>query len=239
MPGNEYGERIHNFFGQEGLSQDQHQSQVVDGSWSGYSNGLGGNQKQIDTSLIANLKSYSTQQSDDGLGFRWIVQVLVDCSGDDNAEKTPETAFQYKKAALLLPRLSSSAIRLKVENIFKRLDRNEKAAARSTVSRSTRTRGKAYKHGRIHLISSRRSFTVSEQREGLELKERLSSLWWGTTSSVGKEIIERNQKGHPVHDVPNAYEFITWFKTNVSIAESKLPRNVMRAGILKSFISSP
>ncbi|KAL0708461.1 hypothetical protein Bca4012_074887 [Brassica carinata] len=50
---------------------------------------------------------------------------------------------------------------LKVENIFKRLDRNEKAAARSTVSRSTRTRGKAYKHGRIHLISSRRSFTVS------------------------------------------------------------------------------
>ncbi|KAF8118709.1 hypothetical protein N665_0002s0024 [Sinapis alba] len=64
MPGNEYGERIHNFFGQEGLSQDQHQSQVVDGSWSGFSNGLVGNQRQIDPSLIANLKSYSTQQSD-------------------------------------------------------------------------------------------------------------------------------------------------------------------------------
>lgn len=29
------------------------------------------------------------------------MQVLVDCSGDDNAEKTPETAFQNKKAALL------------------------------------------------------------------------------------------------------------------------------------------
>ncbi|KAJ0235309.1 hypothetical protein HA466_0268970 [Hirschfeldia incana] len=66
MPGNEYGERIHNFFGQEGLSQDQHQSQVVDGSWSGFSNGLGGNQRQIDPSLVANLKSYNTtQQSDD------------------------------------------------------------------------------------------------------------------------------------------------------------------------------
>ncbi|KAG2334505.1 hypothetical protein Bca52824_005685 [Brassica carinata] len=64
MPGNEYGERIHNFFGQEGLSQDQHQSQVVDGSWSGFSNGLGGSQRQIDPSLIANLKSYSSQQSD-------------------------------------------------------------------------------------------------------------------------------------------------------------------------------
>ncbi|KAF8118708.1 hypothetical protein N665_0002s0023 [Sinapis alba] len=63
MPGNEYGERIHNFFGQEGLSQDQNQSQVVDGSWSGFSNGLVGNQRQIDPSLIANLKSYSTQQS--------------------------------------------------------------------------------------------------------------------------------------------------------------------------------
>uniref|UniRef100_A0A1J3K5Q0 Uncharacterized protein n=1 Tax=Noccaea caerulescens TaxID=107243 RepID=A0A1J3K5Q0_NOCCA len=65
MPGNEFGERIHNFFGQEGLSQDQHQSQVVDGSWSSFSNGLVGNQRQIDPSLIPNLKSYSTQQSGD------------------------------------------------------------------------------------------------------------------------------------------------------------------------------
>ncbi|CAH2073602.1 unnamed protein product [Thlaspi arvense] len=65
MPGNEFGERIHNFFGQEGLSQDQHQSQVVGGSWSNFSNGLVGNQRQIDPSLISNLKSYSTQQSVD------------------------------------------------------------------------------------------------------------------------------------------------------------------------------
>ncbi|ESQ40729.1 hypothetical protein EUTSA_v10012438mg [Eutrema salsugineum] len=65
MPGNEFGERIHNFFGQEGLSQDQHQSQVVDGSWSSFSNGLVGNQRQIDPSHITNLKSYSTQQSVD------------------------------------------------------------------------------------------------------------------------------------------------------------------------------
>ncbi|ESQ40736.1 hypothetical protein EUTSA_v10012434mg [Eutrema salsugineum] len=65
MPGNEFGERIHNFFGQDGLSQDQHQSQVVDGSWSSFSNGLVGNQRQIDPSLITNLKSYSTQQSGD------------------------------------------------------------------------------------------------------------------------------------------------------------------------------
>ncbi|XP_048609788.1 uncharacterized protein LOC106447149 isoform X1 [Brassica napus] len=63
MPGNEYGERIHNFFGQEGLSQDQHQSQLVDGSWSSFSNGLVGNQRRIDPSSFASLKSYcSTQQ---------------------------------------------------------------------------------------------------------------------------------------------------------------------------------
>ncbi|KAL1196766.1 hypothetical protein V5N11_024584 [Cardamine amara subsp. amara] len=65
MPGNEFGERIRNFFGQEGLSQDQHQSQVVDGSWSSFSNGLIGSQRQTDPSLITNLKSYSTQQSVD------------------------------------------------------------------------------------------------------------------------------------------------------------------------------
>ncbi|CAA0401356.1 unnamed protein product [Arabidopsis thaliana] len=66
MPGNEFGEKIHNFFGQEGLSQDQqHQSQVVDRSWSSFNNGLVGNQRQIDPSLIANLKSYNTQQSVD------------------------------------------------------------------------------------------------------------------------------------------------------------------------------
>lgn len=33
--------------------------------------------------------------------LRCTVQFLVDCSGDDNAEKTPETAFQNKKTALL------------------------------------------------------------------------------------------------------------------------------------------
>ena len=62
MPGNEYVERIHNFFGQEGLSQDHHQSQVVDGSWSSFSNGLVGNQRHIDSSSIASLKSYSSTQ---------------------------------------------------------------------------------------------------------------------------------------------------------------------------------
>ena len=32
----------------------------------------------------------------------------------------------------------------------------------------------------------------------------------GKQVTLARRIIERNQKGHPVHDVPNAYEFTTW-----------------------------
>ncbi|XP_010546432.1 PREDICTED: uncharacterized protein LOC104818516 [Tarenaya hassleriana] len=66
MPGNDFGERIHNFFGQEGLPQGQHQSQVVEGSWPSFSNGLlVGSQRQRDSSLVSNLKSYNAQQTAD------------------------------------------------------------------------------------------------------------------------------------------------------------------------------
>uniref|UniRef100_A0A2P2JEA1 Uncharacterized protein n=1 Tax=Rhizophora mucronata TaxID=61149 RepID=A0A2P2JEA1_RHIMU len=58
MPGNEVGERIHNFFGQENLAQGQPQSQVIDRSWSGLSKNLWtANQRQIGTSHISNLKN--------------------------------------------------------------------------------------------------------------------------------------------------------------------------------------
>ncbi|XP_044476428.1 uncharacterized protein LOC123203983 isoform X2 [Mangifera indica] len=66
MPGNEVGDRIHNFFGQDNLSQGQHHSQVIDGSWSGLNNNLWvGGQRQIGAPLISNLKNYSVQQSAD------------------------------------------------------------------------------------------------------------------------------------------------------------------------------
>ncbi|GAY55951.1 hypothetical protein CUMW_168000 [Citrus unshiu] len=67
MPGNEVGDRIHNFFGQDNLNQGQHQSQVVDGTWSGLNNNLWvGSQRQIGVPLISsNLKSYSVQPSAD------------------------------------------------------------------------------------------------------------------------------------------------------------------------------
>ncbi|KAJ8752724.1 hypothetical protein K2173_007034 [Erythroxylum novogranatense] len=66
MPGNEVGDRIHNFFGQEKFSQGQHHSQVIDGSWSGLSNSLWtGNHRQIGTTHISNLKNHNIQPSAD------------------------------------------------------------------------------------------------------------------------------------------------------------------------------
>lgn len=64
MPGNEVGDRIHNFFGQETLSQGQHQSEVVEGVWPALGNNLwAGSQRQIGTALISNLKNHSVPQS--------------------------------------------------------------------------------------------------------------------------------------------------------------------------------
>lgn len=64
MPSNEVGDRIHNFFGQENLSQGQHHSQVIDGTWPGLNNNFWvGGERQIGSPLISNLKNYSVQQS--------------------------------------------------------------------------------------------------------------------------------------------------------------------------------
>ncbi|KAJ6676885.1 DENTIN SIALOPHOSPHOPROTEIN-LIKE PROTEIN [Salix viminalis] len=59
MPGNEAGDRIHNFFGQDNWSQGQHQAQAVDGTWNGLNNNnpWAGSHWQIGTSLISNLKN--------------------------------------------------------------------------------------------------------------------------------------------------------------------------------------
>lgn len=63
MPGNEVGDRVHNFFGQDNLSQGQHHSQAVDGNWPGLNNNLWvGNQRQIGTLPTSNPKNYSVQQ---------------------------------------------------------------------------------------------------------------------------------------------------------------------------------
>ncbi|XP_068464590.1 uncharacterized protein [Phaseolus vulgaris] len=65
MPGNEVGDRVHNFFGQENLSQGQYHSQAVDGNWPGLSNNLwAGSQRPTGAPSISNLKNFNIQQSD-------------------------------------------------------------------------------------------------------------------------------------------------------------------------------
>ncbi|XP_050223443.1 uncharacterized protein LOC126673367 isoform X2 [Mercurialis annua] len=65
MPGNEVGDRIHNFFGQENLSQSQHLPEVVEGTWQGLGNNQWIGQRQIGTPFISHLKNHPVQQSAD------------------------------------------------------------------------------------------------------------------------------------------------------------------------------
>ncbi|TYJ42391.1 hypothetical protein E1A91_A03G086500v1 [Gossypium mustelinum] len=63
MPGNEVGDRIHNFLGGESLSQGQHHSQVFDGTWSGLNNNQWvGSQRQVGGHLVSSLKNFSLHQ---------------------------------------------------------------------------------------------------------------------------------------------------------------------------------
>jgi hypothetical protein len=64
MPGNEAVDRVHNFFGQENLSQGQYHSQAVDGNWPGLSNNIwAGSQRSSGVPFISNLKNFNQQQS--------------------------------------------------------------------------------------------------------------------------------------------------------------------------------
>lgn len=182
-------------------------------------------------------------------------EVLVDCSGDDNAEKTPETAFQNKKAALLQIIEENPVAKTiifcnkietcrKVENIFKRLDRNERQlhvlpfhAALAQGARLANMEEFTSSHPEDHslfLVCTDRAsrgidFSGVDHvvlfdfpRDPSEYVRRVGRTARGARGEgkafvfvVGKQvtlarrIIERNQKGHPVHDVPNAYEFTT------------------------------
>ncbi|ESQ49336.1 hypothetical protein EUTSA_v10020145mg [Eutrema salsugineum] len=182
-------------------------------------------------------------------------EVLVDCSGDDNAEKTPETAFLNKKAALLqiveenpVPKTIIFCNKIetcrKVENIFKRFDRNERQlhvlpfhAALSQESRLTNMEEFTSSHpedNSLFLVCTDRASRgidfsgvdhvvlfdfprdpseyvrrVGRTARGARGEGKAFVFVVGKQVSLARRIIERNQKGHPVHDVPNAYEFTT------------------------------
>ncbi|KAL6509529.1 hypothetical protein OROGR_022839 [Orobanche gracilis] len=64
MPGNDLGDRVHNFFAQDTSSQGQHQSHVLERNWPvPNSNFWVGSQRQIDV-LNSSSKNYSSQSSD-------------------------------------------------------------------------------------------------------------------------------------------------------------------------------
>ncbi|XP_025885890.2 uncharacterized protein [Solanum lycopersicum] len=69
MPGNEFGDSVHNFFAQDSLSQVQHNSPVADINWpTSRGNMWAGSQRQIGV-LSSNTKNYNLQNSDAGRGI--------------------------------------------------------------------------------------------------------------------------------------------------------------------------
>ncbi|OWM63227.1 hypothetical protein CDL15_Pgr010627 [Punica granatum] len=182
-------------------------------------------------------------------------EVLVDCSGEDGAEKTSESAFENKKSALIqiveettVPKTIIFCNRIetcrKVENALKRLDRKGARVRvlpfHAAVAQETR-------------LANMKEFTTSQPRDGslfLVCTDRASRgidfagvdhvvlfdfprdpseyvrrvgrtargaggrgkafvFAVGKQVSLARKIMERNQKGHPLHDVPAAYELMS------------------------------
>lgn len=77
MPGNGVGDRVHNSFGQENLSQGQHHFKVVDKNWPGPSNNIwAGSQARNGFPPISNIKNYSVPQSGTRT-FCIVIQICV------------------------------------------------------------------------------------------------------------------------------------------------------------------
>lgn len=180
-------------------------------------------------------------------------EILVDCSGDDGAEKTPETAFMNKKTALLRlveERQVAKTIIFcnkietcrKVENALQRFDRNEyrvralpfhaALAQESRLANMEEFRSSQRKDSLFLVCTDRASrgidFTgvnhvilfdfprdpseyvrrVGRTARGVGGVGKAFVFVVGKQVSLARRIIERNMKGHPLHDVPSAYEQI-------------------------------
>ncbi|ESW10249.1 hypothetical protein PHAVU_009G193100 [Phaseolus vulgaris] len=102
MPGNEVGDRVHNFFGQENLSQGQYHSQAVDGNWPGLSNNLwAGSQRPIGVPFISNLKNFNQQQSDPEQGHTSSPHLR-------HGLNLSQTSFRHESGRNLLPNQQSA-----------------------------------------------------------------------------------------------------------------------------------
>ncbi|KAI8568643.1 hypothetical protein RHMOL_Rhmol02G0216300 [Rhododendron molle] len=180
-----------------------------------------------------------------------LVEVLVDCSGDDGAEKTPETAFSNKKSALVRLVEGSAVTKTiifcnkietcrKVENVLNRLDRKgtrtrvfpfHAALAQESrlanmeefcssqpedqslflVCTDRASRGIDFDGGVDHVVlfdfprdPSEYVRRVGRTARGAGGKGKAFIFVVGKQVSLARRIIERNRKGHPLHDVPSA-----------------------------------
>ncbi|CAN4119753.1 unnamed protein product [Withania somnifera] len=176
-------------------------------------------------------------------------EVLVNCSGDETTEKSPDTAFLNKKNALLqlvedspVPRTIVFCNKIdscrKVENALKRFDRKglsikvlpfhaaldqESRLANMKEFRSSKaenvslflvctdraSRGIDFE-GVNHIVlfdyprdPSEYVRRVGRTARGAGGKGKAFIFAVGKQVSLARRIMERNSKGHPLHDVPS------------------------------------
>ncbi|KAK2643818.1 hypothetical protein Ddye_019013 [Dipteronia dyeriana] len=181
-------------------------------------------------------------------------EVLVDCSGENETDKTPEVAFLNKKSALLQLVEGSPVSKTivfcnkietcrKVENILKRFDRKEKRvrvlpfhAALEQHSRLVNMKeftSSQSKEECLFLVCTDRASRgidfagvdhvvlfdfprdpseyvrrVGRTARGAGGKGKAFIFVVGKQVSLARRIMERNLKGHPLHDVPSAFEMM-------------------------------
>ncbi|KAF8392757.1 hypothetical protein HHK36_023106 [Tetracentron sinense] len=181
-------------------------------------------------------------------------EILVDCSGDDRTEKTPDTAFLNKKSALLQLAEESPVSKTivfcnkietcrKVENVLKRFDRkglrirvfpfHGALAQESRLANMKEFLNSQTKEDSLFLICTDRASRgidfagvdhvvlfdfprdpseyvrrVGRTARGAGGRGKAFVFVVGKQVSLARRIMERNQKGHPLHDVPSAYELM-------------------------------
>ncbi|CAL5394810.1 unnamed protein product [Camellia sinensis] len=178
-------------------------------------------------------------------------EILVDCSGDYGKEKTPDTAFQNKKSALLRLVEESPVTKTiifcnkietcrKVENALNRVDRkgiqsrvlpfHAALAQEARLANMEEFCTSQLKDNSLFLVCTDRAsrgidFTsvdhvvlfdfprdpseyvrrVGRTARGSGGKGKAFIFVVGKQVSLARRIIERNRKGHPLHDVPLAF----------------------------------
>lgn len=171
-------------------------------------------------------------------------EILVDCSGEEGIEKTPDTAFQNKKSALLKLAEEGPITKMiifcnkietcrKVENALNRFNRKV-LPFHAALSQDLRVANMEefcqtrLKDNSLFLVCTDRASRgidipgvdqvvlfdfprdpseyvrrVGRTARGAGGKGRAFIFVVGKQVSLARRIIERNKKGHPLHDVPS------------------------------------